>query len=207
MDTSQAHINVSTANTSRPTESNIHGTANQLTDTTTPVPDDNASDGGSYTSTLPDVFNIDMDGPEPLVVGPWVAINHLTSEIIAGDDDPTVPNPTPQTGIETRILPCLGIHTITESEPPTLLFEDEDVRPEWLTLAVKEFLQYTPYYGQLGKVIDPFLAQEARLRYPNLVGHSCSPLLYINTDNLKSICLALPSNNRPTEVGQFQKWA
>ena len=207
MDTSLARANIPTANTPGPTEPNVSGTADRLPDKATSVPDDNASDGGSYTSTLPDVFDIDMDGLEPLMVGPWVAIDHLTSEIIAGGDDPTTPIPTPQTGMETRIVPRLGIRAIAETEPPTLLFEDEDVRPEWLTLAVKEFLRYTPYYGQLGKVIDLFLAQEARLGYPNSVGHLCSPSLYLNTDNLKSTRLALPSNNRPTEVGQFQKWA
>ena len=112
-----------------------------------------------------------------------------------GGNDPTTPIPTPQTGMETRIVPCLGIRAIAEMEPPTLLFEDKDMRPEWLTLAVKEFLWYTPYYGQLGKVINLFLTQEARLGYQNLVGHLCSPLLYLNTDNLKSTRLALLSNN------------
>ena len=71
-----------------------------------------------------------MDGLEPLTVGLWVAIDHLTSEIIAGGDDPTTPIPTPQTGMETRIVPHLGICAIAETEPPTLLFEDEDMRPE-----------------------------------------------------------------------------
>ena len=84
MDTSLAHTNIPTANTPGLTEPNVSSTANQLPDKATSVPDDNTSDGGSYTSTLPNVFNIDMDGLEPLTVGPWVAINHLTGEIIAG---------------------------------------------------------------------------------------------------------------------------
>ena len=206
MGVSQAHASTSTTDISGPMKPNVSNTADQPSDTMTSVPDDNTSDGGSYTSTLPDVFNVDMDGPEPLAVGPWVAIDHLTGEIIAGGDDPTVPTP-PQTGRETGTLPPLSIHVITETEPPALLFEDKDVRPEWLTLAVKEFLRYTPYYGRLGKVIDLFLAQEARLGYPNLVRHLHPPSSCLNTDNAKSVRLALPSNNWPTKVGQFQKWA
>ena len=207
MDASQVHANVPTTNASGPTEPDMSSTADRPSDAVASVPDDNASDGGSYTSTLPDVFDIDMDGPEPLTVGPWVAIDHLTGEIIAGGDDPTVPDPTSQTGIEIGTLPRLGIHTITETEPPTLLFEDEEVRPGWLISAMKEFLRYTPYYGRLGKVIDLFLTQEARLGYPDLVGHSHFPSLCLDADDLKSVHRALPSNNRPTEVGQFQKWA
>jgi len=209
MDVSQARGDASTANTPGPIESNARGTTDRPTDTMTSTPNDNTSDSESYTSTLPDVFNVDMDGSEPPATGPWVAIDHLTGKVIGDDSDPgvTITPGAHQTEIEIGILPRLGVRAITEAEPPALLSEDEEVRPEWLTSAVKEFLRYMPYYGRLGKVIDLFLAQEARLGYPNLVLHLCLSSLYLNTDNLKSMRLALPSCNRPTEVGQFQKWA
>ena len=170
VDTLQPQVDASTASPSGAVEPNVISTPNHLSDTTTSVPDDCASNSGSYTSTLPEVFNDMMDDSGPPATGPWVAIDHLTGEMIVDDDDPTgaVPAST-QSTLEIGILPCLGIHILTETEPPVLLFEDEDVRPEWLISAVKEFLRYTPYYGHLGKVIDLFLAQEARLRYPNLV--------------------------------------
>ena len=78
MDTSQVHANVPTTNASGPTEPDMSSTADRPSDAVASVPDNNASNGGSYTSTLPDIFDIDMDGPEPLTVGPWVAIDHLT---------------------------------------------------------------------------------------------------------------------------------
>jgi len=73
--TPRAHS--ATVNTSRPTGSNISSIINQPSDAMAPIPDNNASNDGSYTSTLPDVFDIDMDGPEPQSTGPWVAICHV----------------------------------------------------------------------------------------------------------------------------------
>ena len=55
---------------------------------------------------------------------------------------------------------------LVESLPAALLFVDEDEHPDWLTRSIKEHLQYMPYYMCLGKVVDLFLTQEARLGYP-----------------------------------------
>ena len=132
----------------------------------TPHPIDSTSDGGSYTSTLSDIFDMDLDYSEFVATGPWIAMDHLTGEIIVNDDSTVALPSGSQTGIEIGMLPRLSTHVLAETEPPTLLLADEDVRPDWLVSAVKEFLRYTPYYGHLGKVIDQFLLQEARLGYP-----------------------------------------
>ena len=170
MDTLQAQTNTPATNSSSsgPTEPNAITTNSSFA--TMPVLDDNASDSGSYTSTLPDVFDVGMDDLAPPATGLWVIMDHLTGEMIVDDNDPVVTAPTvPQGKIEIGVLPCLGVCTLIQTEPPTLLFEDKEVRPRWLIVAAKEFLRYTPYYGCFGKVIDLFLAQEARLGYPELV--------------------------------------
>lgn len=102
-------------------------------------------------------------------------IDHLTGEIIIDDDQSTTPAPTPTVptglslpGVEVAITPHLGTAYLIET-PPTLLSEDEDVRPQWLLTAVNSFLRFVPSVGSLGKVIDLYLAQEARLGYPELV--------------------------------------
>ena len=107
----------------------------------TSIPNDSASDSGSHTSTLPEIFNVGMDNSGAPATSPWIAINHLTGEMIIDDDEPTGATPAnAQAALETRILPQLGIHILTKTELPTLLFEDEEVHPEWLISAVKEFL-------------------------------------------------------------------
>ena len=143
-------------------------------------PNDNASDSMSYTSTLPEIFDVGMDDSAPLATGPWMIIDHLTGEVTIDDDQSTPPQPGPPaltaiipagpslTGVEVAIAPRLGTAYLTES-PPALLSEDEDVRPQWLMTAVNSFLRFVPYVGGLGKVVDLYLAQEARLGYPNLV--------------------------------------
>ena len=194
MDTLQPQVDTSTANPSRSVEPDEIGTPNRSSDAATSVPGDcdSDSDGRSYTSTLPEVFEVGMDDSGPQATGPWVAIDHLTGEMIIDDDGPTEAAPTnAQTGIEIGILPRLGVHILTEAEPPTLLFEDEDVRPEWLITAVKEFLRYTPYYGCLGKVVDLFLTQEERLGYPNLVINLHFSSKYSFTNTTPSPCVEL----------------
>ena len=169
---------------SGPTELNSITTTNSSL-TTTPVLDDNASDGGSDTSTLPDIFDVGMDDSVPLATGPWVIMDHLTGEMIVDDDDPvaTIPTAPPQCEIEIGVLPRLGTRILIETEQPTLLFEDEEVRPRWLIIAVKDFLKFAPYYGRLNKVVDLFLGQEARLGYPELVMHLVFTLLHLSADN------------------------
>ena len=107
-------------------------------------------------------------------------IDHFTGEMICDDDQPIPPAPTVPTtpatpatralpaGVEIAIIPRLGTTYLVET-PPTLLSEDEDVRPLWLITAVNSFLRFVPCVGSLGKVIDLYLAQEARLGYPESV--------------------------------------
>lgn len=124
--------------------------------------------GPTELSTFPDadVFDTSMDDLEPPATSPRVATDDFTGEVIVVDHDSTVIVPTiPQTGM----FPRLGINSLIETDPPALLYKDQDVRPDWLISAVREFLRYIPYYGNLGKVIDQFLLQEARLGYPTLV--------------------------------------
>lgn len=73
------------------------------------------------------------------------------------------------TGVQVATNTSLGLKYLVET-PPTLLSKDEDVRPEWLAATIKIFLRrFVPCFGNLGKVVDLFLAQEARLGYPTLV--------------------------------------
>ena len=49
-------------------------------------PEDDASDSLSYTSTLPDVFEVGSDDSAPPATGPWMAIDHLTGEMIVDEE-------------------------------------------------------------------------------------------------------------------------
>jgi hypothetical protein len=125
----------------------------------------------SYTSTLPEIFDVGMDDSAPLATGPWMIIDHLTGEVTVDDDQSTPPQPVlpaltamvptgpSLTGVEVVIAPRLGNAYLTES-PLALLSEDEDVRPQWLMTAVNSFLRFVPYVGGLGKVVDLYLAQD-----------------------------------------------
>jgi len=88
---------------------------------------------------------------------------------------------------------ALGAPYLVET-PPVLLSEDEDVRPQWLITAVNNFLRFVPYVGSLGKVVDIYLAQEARLGYPKLV---C--VLVISFINY---VLIIPVHSRSTSISQ-----
>jgi len=80
-----------------PTEPDALTTATTPPDATplpaTHVPDDGVSDTVSYTSTLPDVFDVGMDDSAPPATGPWMIIDHFTGEILV-DDQSTLPAPT-----------------------------------------------------------------------------------------------------------------
>ena len=136
------------------------------------VPEDDVSDSLSYTSTLPDVFDVGMDDSAPPATGPWTIIDHLTGEMIVDEEVPSATSPVPDTPSDSIIqvipVPWLGTGTtaLVKSSPAALLFVDKDKRPDWLTRSIKEHLQYTPYYMCLGKVVDLFLTQEAQLGYP-----------------------------------------
>ena len=71
--------------------------------------------------------------------------------------------------IHVRINPTLGVPALVQTSPPALLSADHDERPNWLLISIKELLQYVPYYSCLNKVVDLWLAQEARLGYPTKV--------------------------------------
>lgn len=139
--------------------------------------DEDPDDDRSYTSTLPDIFDVGSDDSAPQATGPWMIIDHYTGEIIVDANQSTSPPPNAPTipavptglpGVEIAIAPHLGTAYLTET-PATLLSEDEDVRPQWLLTAVNSFLRLVPCVGSLGKVIDLYLDQEARLGYPELV--------------------------------------
>jgi hypothetical protein len=172
------------------------------------VPDDlnhNTSDSMSYTLALPEIFDVGMDDSAPLATRPWMIVDHLTGEVTIDDNQSTPPQPVPPaltaiipaslslTGVEVVIAPRLGTAYLTES-PPTLLSEDEDVRPQWLMTAINSFLHFVPYVGGLRKVIDLYLAQEARLGYPNLV---CA-LIY----SLSYILLMMLVHSPPTSISK-----
>jgi hypothetical protein len=142
---------------------------NQQPPPSSPVPEDDFSDGLSYTSTISNFFNIGDNDLGPLATGPWTIIDHLTGEIIVDEEVPPAPPATSAAAfdsvIEVQISPILGVYILIPTPPPTLLFEDKDERPNWLIWSTTEFLQRIPYYMCLNKVVDLFFAQEARLGY------------------------------------------
>ena len=173
--------------------------------------DDDMLDNLSYTSTLPDVFDVDMDDSALPATGPWTVIDHFTGEMIVDEEDPsvtpTVPGSPANTTIQAEVV--LGVAVLIETGRPSLLFVDQDERPDWLIWSANEFLQHVPYYMRLNRVVDLFFAQEARLGYPAKVSaiRCLSRLRSLITffTNHQSVRLALPSGNRPTEVAVFMK--
>jgi len=171
----QSNVPQANAAPAKPNESGIVTNPPHPTLLATEVPDDpmSVSDSLSYTSTLPDIFDVGSDDSAPPATGPWMTIDHFTGEVTVDDDQsippvPTAPSCPSPAGVEIAIAPRSGMAYITETKP-ALLFGDEDVRPQWLMTAVKTFLRFVPYFGGLGKVVDLYLAQEARLGYPKLV--------------------------------------
>jgi hypothetical protein len=143
-------------------------------------PEDDDSDSLSYTSTLPDVFNIGSDDLAPPATGPWTIIDHFTGEMIVDEEEvPPVPLATPDAPfdsvIQVQFIPALGVTALVQTPLPTLLFEDTDERPDWLITSTNKFLQHASYYMCLNKVVDLFLTQEARLGYPNKVSELSFP--------------------------------
>ena len=130
--------------------SNIPGNESHLSDAL----DDESRPSDPLDDDLSGVSDTEMDDSELVIT---VDDNALAVTIPAEPE------------VETRFLPLLGVHTLVESESPALLSVDGDVRPDWLLTVTKEYLPFVPYLGCLGKVIDLFLAQEARLGYPSVV--------------------------------------
>ena len=161
-----------------------------------------ALDDGSHLS-------YSLDSESHLSDAPDIEMGDSEFVITINDNDAlAVTTPPTQYAVATRFLPRLGVSALIESGSPALLLADEDVRPDWLLAAVGKYLRYVPYFGCLGKVIDLFLAQEASLGYPNTVSVFIllRSVFGLFIHNVKSKRMALPSTNRPVEVGQFQKW-
>ena len=159
-----------------PTPFGLSTLANDTPDDRQPPPssdplDYDMSDGMSYTSTLPDVFEVGMDDSAPSATGPWTIVDHFTGEMIVDDEEvgPSVPSD-PGPTIETEII--MGVPTLVQTSRPTLLFVDQDERSDWLIRSTSEFLQHVPYYMCLNKVVDLFFTQEARLGHPEKVSAS-----------------------------------
>jgi len=167
---------------------NIPGDKSHLSD----APDDESRPSNPLNDDLSGVADIEMDDSEFLIT--------------VNDDALAVATPPTQSEVEVRFLPRLGVSALVESEPPALLSVDGDVRPHWLLTVTKKFLPNVPYFACLGKVIDLFLDQEARLGYPTVVGVLPFTLFGSLIHILKSKHAALTCVNRPVEVGQFQKW-
>ena len=64
-----------------------------------PVPDDNISDGLSYTSSISDFFDIGNDDSGPLATGPWTIIDHFTGDMIVDEEE--VPPAPPAASVRT----------------------------------------------------------------------------------------------------------
>ena len=103
----------------------------------------------SDTSILPEISDVGMEDSAPPATGPLVIVDHPTGEIT---ERPPPPDPA----------------IVLVDTPPELLSTDEDVRPRWLMTAMG-FLRCVLYFGNLGRVVDLWLAQEARLGYPQRV--------------------------------------
>ena len=93
-----------------------------------------------------------------------------TSEMSIDEEvPPAIPTPSSNpcdSAIQVNVIPKLGTSALVQTSPPSLLFADEDERPSWLLTSITDHLQHSPYYLCLNKVVDLFLAQEARLGYP-----------------------------------------
>jgi len=154
-------------------KADVSATAPAPRDITPPPSTELVDDDMSGASILPDVM---MDDSAPPATCLQTIVDHTVGETIVDGDQTTAPTSAPAasssrsfTAIQVATTPHPTPTSLAEI-PPTLLSEDEDVRPQWLVIAIRDFLQYVPYLGNLGKVVDLFLAQEARLGYPQLVG-------------------------------------
>lgn len=86
--------------------------------------------------------------------------------------------------IEVKTYLAAGTPSFVQTPQPDLLFADQDERPDWLLTAVNDFLQHMPYYLCLNKVVNLFLAQEARLGYPAKVNSpSFSVFAYLSHES------------------------
>ena len=124
----------------------------------------------SGNSTLPEIFDVGMEDSAAPMTGPLVIIDHPTGEII---EQPPPPNPATilinhPVGEVVEQPPPPDPAIVLVDTPPELLSADEDVRPQWLMTAVG-FLRCVLCFGNLGRVVDLWLAQEARLGYPRRV--------------------------------------
>lgn len=102
--------------------------------------------------------------PDSLNIAP-----STSSEMVVDDVPSAVTTPSSHpcdSVIQVQSFPSLGVSSLVQTLPPVLLFADEDERPHWLLTSIKQHIQHTPYYLCFNRVVDLFLAQEARLGYP-----------------------------------------
>jgi hypothetical protein len=131
----------------------------ELTSPSSPGPSssqfpEDVSDDESHTST-----HSDLDLAPP-VADDMSVDEEVLPTTVAGFSAPC------DSTIQVKAVPALGVSVLVQTPPPTLLFVDEDERPAWLLTSIEGLLQHAPYYLCLSKVVDLFLAQEARLSYP-----------------------------------------
>lgn len=131
-------------------------------------PEDGLLDNISLHSTLPAVVDFEM-GLAPLPVTSWVTAEHFASEIFVDKEvPPFIPGDPSTFVIQTEIVK--GKLVLIKEPRPTLGLADKDAHSDWLLRCTGEFLLDVRYYLGLGKVVDLFYAQEARLGYPEKVG-------------------------------------
>ena len=124
----------------------------------------------------------------PCASPPPDSLDAMTDSLApSGGDDMSVDEVSPVAATTTFSVPCgfiievkfnsiAGVPYFIQTPQPNLLFVNQDERLDWLLTAVNDFLRYAPYYLCLDKVVDLFLAQEARLGYPVKVISSSLPV-------------------------------
>lgn len=153
-------------------------------------PPDNQTPTSRLPEDISDSVSHTLVSPNPDSVSPVTNDTSVDDMIVdeVGEVLPTTtttPSALCDSMIQIKFIPKLGISALTQTPPPALLFVDQDKRPDWLLIAVREFLQNGPYYLCLNKVVDLFLTQEARLGYPSKVRSSnfftSSPVDFMNS--------------------------
>ena len=125
-----------------------------------PLAERDISDDSSDTPVLPELLGSAPSAPSDM------SVDEVSPAVT------TVSSTLCDSMIQVRSNPAPALPSLIQTAPPNLLYADQDERPSWLLTSVQDFLQYGPYYSCLSKVVDLFLAQEARLGYPAKVRES-----------------------------------
>lgn len=138
------------AESTEPAESTSSTTSTEPTEPSEPLDDFSDDDSSTLVPSSPDLTPLATDD----------------MSVDEGVLSTTTSNVECSSAIQLRVIPALGVTTLVQTSLPALFNIDMDERPQWLLTAIHEFLQHGPYYLCLGKVVDLFLTQEARLGYP-----------------------------------------